>query len=208
MAKSGLRPVCTFKAESNIGKFITQSYAIVKEMSEGAYFTAPPIPYLSVSGHIENLQTAETFVKTRAIGSVSARNIVNEVVLDDLRSYQNFVQYLADQTDDYLTKIAIIKASGFKLKNSSASVKLPLRAKQGGSSGEVKLHAKMAAKRATYYWQISLDGGETYSNLGDSMEAKVTFNGLTTVVKTFFRFRAKTKEGFGKWSEAVVIILE
>jgi hypothetical protein len=114
---------------------------------------------------------------------------------------------MADNTSNHPTKIAIIKASGFKLKNSSAFMKPPLRAKQGVSSGEVMLFAKMAAKKATYYWQFSHDEGATYSNLDETLMAKATFGGLRTVVRTLFRFRARTKDGLGKWSEAVAIAL-
>src|SRR5437868_11218530 len=110
MAKADLRPICTFKVEKKIGNFIIQSNTVVLEMSGSAFFALPPIPYLTVTGHVNNLQTAETLAKTKVTGAAAARDIKYEIVLQDLRQYQNFVQDLADRATDRPTAIAIIQA--------------------------------------------------------------------------------------------------
>src|ERR1035438_2178174 len=126
MAKADLRPVCTYKVEKKIGNFITQSNAIVLEMGASSYFALPPIPFATVTINIGLLQTAETLAKTKAAGAASARDIKYEVVLTNMRRYQNFVQQLADAAPDRLTAIAIIDASGFGLRVTGVKVKPPL----------------------------------------------------------------------------------
>src|ERR1035437_6138708 len=150
MAKADLRPRCNYKVEAKIGNFITQSNTIVLEMTGSTYFALPPIPFLTVTGHITALQAAETLVGTKVAGAAAARNIKYEAVLKDLRIYQNFVQDLADAAPDRPTAIAIIEASGFGLRVNGVREKPPLSAKLTTASGTVKLIAKSAGKKATY----------------------------------------------------------
>ena len=100
MAKADLRPKCNYKVESKIGNFITQSNMIVLEMTGSSYFPTPPSPFIMVTGHITALQTAETLTRTKVAGAAAARDIKYEVVLMDLRGYQNYVQGLADAAPD------------------------------------------------------------------------------------------------------------
>ena len=208
MAKADLRPVCTYKVEKKIGNFITQSNAIVLEMGASSYFALPPIPFATVTINIGLLQTAETLAKTKAAGAASARDIKYEVVLTNMRRYQNFVQQLADAAPDRLTAIAIIDASGFGLRVQGVMVKPPLAVKLTGASGTVKLIAKSVGKRATYDWQMSMDNGVTYTDMPSTMIAKTQAPGLTLYVRIFFRFRSLSKAGLSAWSTGVGILTQ
>jgi len=208
MAKSDLRPMCTYKVEKKIGNFITQSSAIVLEMSGNPYFLVPPIPYLTVTGNITALQTAETLAKTKVTGAASARDIKYEVVLVDMRSYQGFVQDLADHAVDRPTAIAIIDASGFGLRDHSVREKPTLAAKLTTASGTVKLIAKSVGRRATYDWEMSLDNGVTYTAMPSTMIAKALATGLPLYVRILFRFRSLSGLGLSPWCTAVGILTQ
>lgn len=205
MAKADLRPKCNYKVESRIGNFITQSNAIVLEMTGSTYFPTPPTAFIAVTGHITALQTAETLARTKVAGAAAARNIKYEVVLKDLRSYQNYVQGLADAAADRPTAIAIIEASGFGLRIEGVKVKPPLSAKLTNASGTVKLIAKSAGIKATYDWEMSLDNGLTYTALPSTLKAKTMPSGLPLYVRILFRFRTLNGLGLSPWSTAVGI---
>ena len=196
-----------FNCEEAMGKFITQAEAIVLQMSGSAYFATPPIPYLTVSGHIDDLAAAQAVVKKRATGTAAARNIVYNIVKKDLQEYQIYVQSLADKAAESTDAIAIIKASGFSLKATGIRIKPPLRAKQGTATGEVKLFGTAPGTRSKYNWQISVNEGASYSDLPSTLIAKTTVSGLSSV-KSLFRFRTLSKDGLSEWSVAVSIIPE
>ena len=208
MAKADLRPKCNYKVDRKIGNFITQSNAIVLEMTGSPYFPTPPSPFLTVTGHITALQTAETLARTKVAGAAAARDIRYEAVLKDLRSYQNFVQDLADAASDRPTAIAIIEASGFGLRVFGVRVKPPLSAKLTTVSGAVRLIAISEGKKATYNWQMSLDNGVTYIDMPSTLVAKAMATGLPLYVKILFRVRTLSGLGLSTWCTAVSIITQ
>jgi len=204
MSKSKKREMVAFNCEKTMGKFITQAGAIVLQMSGSSYFSVPPIPYLTVTGHIDDLATAEAVVKKHANGAAAARDVVFNILKKDLQSYKEYVQSLADAASETTNAIAIIKASGFSLKATGVRIKPPLRAKQSVAAGEVKLFGTANGSKSKYDWQISVDDGASYSNLPSTIMAKTVVRGLSNV-KSLFRFRSLSKNGLSEWSVAVMI---
>jgi hypothetical protein len=208
MANADLRPKCNYKADRKVGNFITQSNAIVLEMTGSPFFPTPPSPYITVTGHITALQTAETLAKTRTTGAAAARDIRYEAVLKDIRSYQIYVQSLADAAPDRPTAIAIIDASGFGLRDNGVRIKPPLAAKLTAASGTVRLIAVSAGKKATYDWEMSLDNGVTYTSLPSTLKAKTLPSGLPLYVRILFRVRSLSGLGLSPWCTAVGILTQ
>ncbi len=84
----------------------------------------------------------------------------------------------------------------------------PFEAKPGAVSGSVKLVAASAARRASYEWQYSVDGGKTWQVAPVTLQTKTTVIGLTPGATVTFRYREVTKAGEGDWSQLITAIVK
>jgi hypothetical protein len=211
--KSNKRPLAILRMQTirAIGKFILRAKAIVLNIGDHATIFVTPDPALAtVTSDINDLDDAETTAETRVVGSAAARNEKYDIVLNDLRDLQSYVQKLADDAGDVNTAIAIIQASGFDLKNRGVRVKPDLQVKQGQASGQVIMIAKAAPRsegRAIYEWQKSNDGTK-WEPIFTTLGGRGIVNGLDPDSKWYFRVRVITKDGSKAWSSVVSIIVE
>lgn len=74
-------------------------------------------------------------------------------------------------------------------------------------SGSAKIVAVVAARRASYEWQSSVDGGKTWVEAAGTLKASTTITGLPVGTAVQFRYRALTKAGEGDWSQAIVLVV-
>jgi hypothetical protein len=209
MAKSSKRPLATTSLSRfrKIGNFILNVRTIVLNIIDHPVFFATPLPTpATVTLDVDKLEAAEAIAKTHVTGSAAARDLEYDTVLNDLFTWQGYVQNLADLAPDEATAIAIINASGFGLKNRGVRVKPLLFVKHGDVEGAVKLVAKSSGKRVSYEWQQSMDG-IAWTDLPVTLQAKTTVSGLTVGTKMYFRVRPVLKEGAGFWSPVVSIIV-
>ena len=207
MAKSSKRPIAVFKAPRRIGTFIFKCRGIVQDIitNLSAITTVPTTAQTTTD--LDALAAAQTIAQTKVPGSAAARNVAYDVVLDDMHGLQQSIQYNADIAVDEAAAIALIQASGFGLKNHGVRVKAPLEAKQTAVAGEIKLIAKAAGRRASYDWQLSLDGG-AWTNLPSTLTAKTLVTDLTSGTKYYFRVRSILKAGTSAWSVVVSITVQ
>ena len=81
-------------------------------------------------------------------------------------------------------------------------------ATQGPVSGSAKITAVVAARRASYEWQYSTDGGKTWIAAPGTLKASTTVPGLPVGTAVQFRYRALTRAGESDWSQAVVLVVK
>jgi hypothetical protein len=74
-------------------------------------------------------------------------------------------------------------------------------------SGSVKVVAKSTPGARSHEWQISTDGGKTWTNGTPSAQATTTMTGLQPGVLTTFRQRVITKTGPSDWSQPVTALV-
>jgi len=79
--------------------------------------------------------------------------------------------------------------------------------KLGTAPGSVKVVAPAAARRASYDWQYSIDGGKTWVDLLHTLQSKTTVTGLPTMTTVQFRYFATVKAGPGPWSQPISIFV-
>ncbi len=103
---------------------------------------------------------------------------------------------------------AIIESSSLTVRKSSIRQKAVFAAKPGAVSGTVDLTAKVVARRASYEWDWSADGGKTWTTLPSTLQAKTTVPNLPVGTTASFRFRAVTKAGQGDWSQIVTLLIK
>ena len=68
--------------------------------------------------------------------------------------------------------------------------KLPFAVIHGATSGTVRLEAKAAARRASYDWESSNDGGKTWAPLPSTLKASTSLAGIPTGMIAQLRSRA------------------
>jgi hypothetical protein len=80
-------------------------------------------------------------------------------------------------------------------------------AKPGPVSGVATVVATSAARRASYEWQYSTDGGKTWLTAPATLQAKTKIAGLVSGANVQFKYRAVTKTGEGDWSQPASLIV-
>jgi len=165
------------------------------------------VPALSaLSAAVSDLQAAETLALTKATGTVAARNDKRAVVVSLLRQLGGYVQAIADATPE--NGATIIQSAGLTVRKIPTRTTRVFAAKPGPVSGSAKLTAAVAARRASYEWEYSVDGGKTWVGSPSSLQAKTTVSGLPVGTSVLFRYKAVTKTGEGDWSQGLALLVK
>jgi hypothetical protein len=103
---------------------------------------------------------------------------------------------------------SIIQSAGIAVRKTPVRAPRVFDAKPGATSGTVELVAAAAARRASYDWEYSTDGGKTWVAVLSTLQAKTTVSGLTPATTVQFRYCAVTKTGQGDWSPPVSLLVK
>ncbi|MBI4946541.1 MAG: hypothetical protein HY840_09085 [Bacteroidetes bacterium] len=166
-----------------------------------------PVPYpanvvslAQLGTDITALVAAETAAKSKAVGTVDARNAALIIVLSDLRSILQMVQAAADKAPANAETIII--GAGYDVKRSNPHGKQQNTASDGNEEGTVLLTAEGTGP---HEWRMSTDQA-AWTALPSSRTAKTKVSGLTVGVKYFFQNRQLlTKGDKSDWSQSVAI---
>jgi hypothetical protein len=200
------RAVVTLKLPRPVPALIKYGRAIVTAMTNNPNFTNPEPALASVTAALDEVQVAETATQARTHGAAATRNDKRSTVVQLLEQVKGYIQKTADTNMENGT--AIIQSAGVSVKKPAARAPRTFEAKPGAVSGSVKLVAKSAARRASYEWQYSTDGGKTWLLAPVTLQAKTTVQGLTPGATVTFRYRGVTKTGEGDWSQLVTAIVK
>ena len=196
----------SLKLPTKVADFIAYATGVVHAMTNNPVFPTP-VPALSAfSAAVSDLQAAETMALTKATGAVAARNDKRAVVVSLLRQLAAYVQAIADATPE--NGATIIQSAGFAVRKVGARATRVFSAKPGPVTGSAKLTATIAARRASYEWEYSLDGGKTWVGAPSSLQAKTTVAGLPVGTSVLFRYKTVTKTGEGDWSQGLSLLVK
>ncbi len=184
-------------------EFLVYVKRIAQCLADTSLFPSPNPPVAVLESHIAALDAAQTNVRLGGKGAADDRDAKRSVVRGDLDQERMYVQTLAYALPS-AEAIELVERSGFSVKESSAHGKPGLEAKPGEVSGSVNVVARAEKTRATYYWQCSKDQ-TTWTSVDDTLQADAWFHGLEAGVLYWFRYRARTKDGLGDWSEPVFL---
>jgi hypothetical protein len=170
----------------------------------------PPLPTLLVQ--IQALDTAQQAVKARAPGAVEVRNAKRDILFASLESEQAYVQSLADNNHDRAP--AIVTGAAMFVAKAPSTTKPVLQVTLGVQPGTATLRAnatmlvgKGVKKRPTFNWQLSIDGGKTWSIAPSTPLAKTVIENLTPMTTYLFRVSATVANIAGEWSQPVSILV-
>jgi hypothetical protein len=205
-SKTTHRALASLKLPTKVPALITYCQGIVTAMTGNASFPNPTPPLATVTTAINALQTAETAALARAKGAVATRNEKRAALVQMLQQLKGNIQSAADANPD--NSASIIQGAGIAVKKTPVRAPRVFGAKPGDVSGSVKLETDSAARRASYEWEYSVDGGKTWVTAPATLQAKTTVSGLTPGATVTFRYRPVTKVGEGDWSQPTSIIVK
>jgi hypothetical protein len=179
---------------------------VVQAIGANPQWFATPSPALNiVTADLDALEASEAMTKNGTKGLADARDLKLKTVEDDLKALKAFVASVIALNPTQAGVIA--NAAGMELKRTTTRGKDPIAARMGKSLGQVLLVAKAAAKRASYDWQSSSDGGKTWVSLPSTNTASTSVEGLVAGTTYAFRVRSTVKNVVSDWSAAINFVV-
>jgi hypothetical protein len=200
------RTLAALKLPTKVPALITVARAIVQSLTGNAAFPTTDPPLTTVTAAINDLETAETATQSKVRGAAATRNLKRTTLLTLLHQIKADVQQVADASPEQAT--TLIQGAGLSVKKTAVRAPRVFDAKPGAVSGEVELVAASAARRASYEWETSTDGGKTWQMSPSTLQAKTTVSGLVPGSNMMFRYRPVTKTGEADWSQPVSLIVK
>jgi len=201
------RPLVSLNLPVRIPALITMAKGIIAALTANtATFTSPDPSLAALSAALTDLETAESSVQARTRGAVAGRNEKRKELVTLLEQLKAYVQKVADANSE--TSAQTIQSIGLAVRKNALRQKQTFAAKTGPISGTIDLTAAVTARRASYEWQSSLDGGKTWTSLPTTIQSKTTVSGLTPGVTATFRSRTVTQTGEGDWTQATAIVVK
>jgi hypothetical protein len=199
------RLTVTLGLPKNVPALIVVARNIEKKMTGNTNFPAP-IPTLAAFGAaIADLQAAEGAALRREKGAATLRNEKRTVVIGMIQQLRSYIQSVADL--DGTNAASIIESAGVAIRKTPTRTARVFHAKPGGVSGSADIVAPSAARRSSYEWQYSSDGGKTWLTLPPTLQAKTSIAGLTPGSTAEFKYRPVTRTGADDWSPAVSLLI-
>jgi hypothetical protein len=184
---------------------IARVIAIVDAMSKNKATFPSPTPALSVvSGHVADLQTAETAAQTHAKGMVQARDAKKKILIADAHQLHAYVQQLCAASPEQAEAIALLAAMSLKKPRTNHKSDIAV---QHVVSGTVKVLVKAQKGAHAHDWQLSSDGGKTWTSVPPTLAAHTTITGLTPGSVVSIRHRYVTKSGASDWGQPISSIV-
>jgi hypothetical protein len=204
--KSTHRSFVSLHLPQPVSALITYAQSVVAAMTNNPRFPTPIPPLADVSAAIAALQNAETAALSRLKGTIVVRNDKKAALVTLLQEVRNYVQKTADADPE--NGAAIIQSAALPVRKTGVRKPRVFAAKPGAVSGSVEVTAATAARRASYEWQYSTDGGKTWIEAAPSLRAKTTIPGLPVASSVQIRYRAVTKAGPSDWAQPLVVVVK
>lgn len=191
------RTLAVLNLPPNVLDLLNVAKAIQKAMTGNANFSSSAAKVTQLLADINALDASQTALGTKPpTTTAAARNILLEVVKNDLRLLRNDVQAAADAKP--ASAEAIILSASMSIKKTSFRNKQQNEAEDGNLVGEVILYAE---GEGSHQWQQSPDGGETIIHLDPTSRSTTTVYNLQPGVKVWFRNRQiLSNNNYGVWT--------
>jgi hypothetical protein len=195
----------TLKLPLSVPALITYAKGIVTRITGNPSFPNPTPSLAVLTAAVDDLQVAEAAALSRLKGAVATRNDRRAALVLLLRQLRGHVQTVADASAE--NGAAIIASAGLAVRKIPARRARAFTAKPGAVSGSAKLVATTAARRASYEWQYSTDGGKTWVIAPSTLQARTTIAGFVPGSTVLFKSRPVTRTGEGDWSQPVSLVI-
>jgi hypothetical protein len=180
-----------------------------------ATYNALPVAIAAFLAMLDALVAAQTAATgTKAKGLAAVRDSKRDTLWAAMVSIRAYVQQLADAAA-HADAIGLIEQAGLLVAGVPHHTKPILDAKLTTVPGFVQLIANAHAllggqgitKKTTFQWQISSDGGKTWTSLPPTPYASTEVTGLTLLTEYRFRVCAIIAKTPGEWSQEVKVLV-
>jgi len=199
------RALAALKLPRKIGDLINLAQVILKAMTGNPNFPNPQPTVAAMTTGLNELVAAEAGALVRTKGAVALRNSKKLALVTLLEEWRTCVQSTADANPE--NGPGIIQSSGATLRKNPQRKNLGFHAKMGTVPGTVKVVAPAAARRASYDWQYSIDGGKTWVDMPTTLQSRTSVTGMTSLSTVQFRYRSVIKTGAGEWSQPISFLV-
>jgi hypothetical protein len=200
------RALVSLKLPEPIGLLISVVQAMLLAMAGNANFPSPTPALATVATALSDLEKAQSAALTRVKGAVDTRNVKRAALLLLVDALASYVQTVADA--DPLNGAAIIRSAAMGVRKAVVRRTRVFDVRQGSASGSVVVVAPVAAHRASYDWQWSTDGGNTWHLAPGTLRATTSLSGFAAGSTVSFRYRATTKAGEAEWSQTIAFLVK
>lgn len=184
-----------------VAKLILFVRLVIQKLTNNNWFPNPDPPIAQLTKDVDDLEKAEATARDGGKGTVAARDLALDVVVEDLTLLKGYIRKVCNENPGQVD--LIIDSSGFSRKKLGKHDKPELAAKLGPAPATIRLDAKARQKGSLYEWQWSSDGGRTWVTLGTTDVANATLTGVTAGTTYSFRFRSTRKGAVSDWSQTV-----
>lgn len=199
-------PVAVLKIPRSVILFIAAALNVRDRLTDNPHVPSPS-PTLDVfNANIKSLQDAQSKAQAGELGAAKVRDARAKKVKKDLIKLLDCVQTAADAQPNPEEAAAVILSAGMSVRGKSTRAKAPFAVKQLPVSGSVQLDARAIAKKAVYFWELSVDQ-TTWTEIDKTMRARLVVTGLTPGRTYYFRFRALLSGGMSDVSQVVSLIV-
>ena len=188
---------------AKVPSLIQLAQGIITAMTGNPAFPTPTPSLATVTAATNALSTAETEAQTRAKGAVAVRNDKRLTLVELVQELRGYVQAVADANP--ATAAAIIESAGMALRKKPTRAARAFGIRQGPVSGTALVRAPAAARTASYEWQYSINGGQTWITAPPTIQAHTSITGLGAPAVLEVKYRAVTRKGAGDWSAPVAL---
>jgi hypothetical protein len=203
-------------AKRDIPAVLARAVAMYNAMSANvSMFASPTIALSTFLALITACSLAQqNATETRARGTATLRNMKRDSLWTAMESLQKYAQGLADQLPAE-GAVNLLQSAGLVVAQSTAHHKALLKAALTMTPGVIALSANAsllvgkadAHKKVMYGWQMSGDGGHTWSNMPTTTYASTEISGLTLLSTYSFRVNVTIGRTTGPWSDPVSILV-
>jgi hypothetical protein len=211
------RPRATFgTAKKNVPGVLFRAKAMYDALvAAAATFVSPTILMATFLALITALADSQRDARaTKAVGSTRLRNTKRDAVWTAMETLRAYVQSMAD-TLNAESAASLIELAGLVVAATALHAKAVLTATLTTTPGTVHLDANRtllvgpadARKRATFFWQMSADGGLTWRDLRATPYTTTDVTGLALMSTYTFRVSVRVGKTEGAWSQAVSLVV-
>lgn len=171
-----------------------------------------PLPKLNVFlGKILAFEQAQQLAGTRAKGSAALRNARAAELITALETALAYVQSVADENPEKAQ--AIIEAAAMQVAEVTGYKKPLLQAKQDVPGGRVHVLVNVgvltadAVGKVLYHWQLTSDGGTTWSAMPPTPYGHMDFEGLAAGQSFGFRVAFSDLKGMHPFTQTFTYVV-
>jgi len=194
---------------TNASQLVIYTGLVIEKMTNNPWFPQPFPPLARVQAAAQALDVAQTNTLIGAKGLADKRNAARAKLSNLLEQLRAYVEGVANENLEFAR--SIIESAAMDAVMPRYPQLAPFRVNLGKEPHAADLACKAGPKGCGYCWQMSTDGGETWTDLPSTKQARTTVPDLVPGKTYWFRHRLLVRAGgqtsrYTDWSDKISIV--